>query len=248
MDKEYLDRFKKDPTSVLNGAMVPPPSPHKTYNGGRGVGGGKGNRHRFASPEQLQFVIDEYYTRCEAMEQPPTLADLVLACGFSCKSSFYAQRERNDEFQHVVDTAILKMEGWKNRLLLRGGPTTQAAIFDLKNNHKWADKTETTTTHVPGGSLAELVQALQGKVLRPSLMRPEEEIVDGEFTEESDDEEFEPVADEPEEVIVEEVPEPPKKEKKYPLGYEWKRGVEEMLRREYEEKKRLNETDIEDLL
>jgi hypothetical protein len=130
-------------------------------------------------------------------------------------------------------------------LLLRGGTTTQAAIFDLKNNHKWADKTETTTTHVPGGSLAELVQALQGKVLRPSLMRPEEEIVDGEFTEETDSEEYEA---EPEEVIVEEVIEPPKKEKKYPLGYEWKKGVEEMLRREYEEKKLLNETDIEDLL
>lgn len=245
MDADYLAKFKKNPTSVLNGAITPPPRPRSERPDGltgRGLGGGRGMKARYNSPDAMAFVIDEYFVRCEAMEQPPTIADLVLALGFSTKRSLQNYKEKDDEFRHVIETAETRMEGWKNRQLLKGGPTTQGTIFDLKNNHGWADKSESTVTHTPGGSLAELVQALQGKVLRPSLVQPEEEIVEGEFSEEP--------AEEPasEEVVVEEVEEYPKKKKKFAAGEEWMQEVQDMLYREYEEDKRIEGLNLEDML
>jgi len=239
MDADYLAKFKKNPTAVLNGALLPPPVPGETNaqrnRVPRGVGGGKGQRARYLSPEAMEFVIDEYFMRCEAMETPPTLADLTLALGFSTKLTLKGYKDRSDDFRHVIETAETRMEGWKNRLLLKGGPTTQAAIFDLKNNHHWADKTESTVTHTPGGSLAELVQSLQGKVLRPVLTQPEEEVIEAEFSETK--------APEPETEEVKELA-----QQKANAVKDWKTEVREMMRREYEEQKLLEDLNVSDLL
>ncbi len=204
MTPEFLEKFKKDPTIVLNGSLLPPPAkpsptanPKSGFTGlkHKGIGGGPGMLPRYTSPEAMNFVIEEYFTKCELSDGAikPTVAGLVLALGYANESSFKKYKERGDGFAFVVDRAYTRMEDIKNQLLLRGGPTTESAKFDLKNKHGWADKSDTTITHVPGGSLAELVQALQGKVLRPALLQPNDVIEDGEFEEETEDTEELPV-------------------------------------------------------
>jgi len=203
---EFLEKFKKDPESVLQGRLLPPPTkPKKTtarltgFNMGlgcnQGLGSGGGAKSRYTSPEALSFVVDEYFMRCQNSEgaQKPTIAGLALALGFTTKKTLDNYREKSDAFRDVIDTAYTRMEDWKNQMLLRGGQMTEAAKFDLKNNHGWADKSDTTVTHVPGGSLAELVHALQGRVLRPTLFQEDEPVEEGEFEEIAEDaEESEP--------------------------------------------------------
>lgn len=182
MTPEALEKYRKDPQEILGAQVLPPPTPSKTGLRGKGFGGGTGSIPRYPTPEALQHAINLYFQRLEITEDPPTIPDLVLALGFSQRQTLRDYHKRGEDYAHVVDMALTRIEGWKNRFLLKGGATTQAAIFDLKNNHHWADKVEQTTTVIPGGSLAELVQALQGQVLRPALIAPEESIVEAEFT------------------------------------------------------------------
>lgn len=182
---------------MLEQPALPPPRANKSGMHNRGKGGGPGHAPKYPSAEAMQGAIDRYFLALQITEDPPTIADLVLALGFKCRQSFLNYRERGEDYEFVVDTALTRIEGFKNRLLLKGGPTTQAAIFDLKNNHKWSDKMESTTNVVPGGSLAELVQALQGQVLRPVIDVKKEDIEDAEFAEEDAEPETEELTFEP---------------------------------------------------
>lgn len=183
MDPEFLKRLKDKSEAVLQTGLLPPPrkpqSPGGSGLASKGFGGGQGSLPRYTSSEALQFTIDEYFTRLQEREfygeeegkkpEPPTMAGLALALGFSSTKTMSNYVSRGEDFEYVLDTAKTRIEKWKNELLLRGGTTTQAAIFDLKNNHGWADKSEKIVNIGAGDSLALLVQELQGKVHRPVI-------------------------------------------------------------------------------
>lgn len=147
---------------------------------------------KYRTAGQMQKAIELYFTKTLALQgtpeyEEPTIPDLALALGFGTKGQLLAYRDNGDDFAHVINQAITKLEAKRNRQLLRGGPTTQGTIFDLKNNHGWADKTEQTTTHTVGGTLEAMVQAMQGRVLRPMMPAqqahiPAPEAIDAEFT------------------------------------------------------------------
>jgi hypothetical protein len=178
---DFLERFKKDPKSLTGPALLPPPrKPNGARDAGligKGFGGGVGLQPRYATPDALSFAVEAYFMAIELEDEPPTVAGLALALGFSSTTRLKAYAERNEDYEYYIERAITRMEAWKNKLLLKGGPTTQGAIFDLKNQHKWADKVEQQISVDTTGSLSALVQALQGQVLRPVLNTPREETV-----------------------------------------------------------------------
>jgi hypothetical protein len=163
---DYLQKYQKSPEEILGKRLLPPPGPT-----GRSLGAGT---RKFASAEALQYSIDLYFQRCEVEDEDgnkeePTVPDMIYAIGLSSKAALKKYREYGEDYEQVIDRALLKMEGKRNRQLLKGGNTTPGVIFDLKNHHGWSEKSETTTTVVPGGSLADLLKSLDGKVLRPAI-------------------------------------------------------------------------------
>ena len=147
---------------------------------------------RYQSAEAMEFAIDAYFAIIEEEKRPPTLAGLALALGFKSTKSLKAYEDKGDDYAHVVEVARTRVEEWKNELLLKGGTQTSGVIFDLKNNHGWAEKSQSTQTVETGDTLSQLLLALQGKVLRPALegrsmpdsSQPIEDADYAEFTEE----------------------------------------------------------------
>jgi hypothetical protein len=93
-------------------------------------------------------------------------------------------KKRGEDYEFVIDQAFTRIEEPANVQLLRGGNATQGTIFLLKNHHHYADKVEQTHVHEAGDSLTQLVQSLQGRVLRPQLQHHEPEVIeDAEYTE-----------------------------------------------------------------
>jgi len=153
-----------------------------------GFGMGQGALHKYRTAEALEFAVNQYFDKKIEEGRHFTIAGLALSLGFRSSSRLKAYEERGEEFAEVIEVARTRIEEDKNDLLLEGGRATNGVIFDLKNNHGWKERSETTTTHEAGSSLAELVLALQGNVLRPKLVEyaPDLNAVidfDGEFEE-----------------------------------------------------------------
>jgi len=123
----------------------------------------------YQSAEAMEFAVNAYFIRLEEEKRPPTLAGLALALGFKSTKSLKVYEDKGEDYSHIVEVARTRVEEWKNELLLKGGTQTSGVIFDLKNNHGWAEKSQSTQTVETGDTLSQLLLALQGKVLRPSL-------------------------------------------------------------------------------
>jgi hypothetical protein len=179
---DYLQKYQKTPEEILGKRVLPPPG-----SGHRSMGAGT---RKFASADALQYSIDLYFQRCEVEDEEgnkeePTVPDMIYAIGLSSKASLKKYREYGEDYEQVIDRALLRMEGKRNRQLLKGGNTTPGVIFDLKNHHGWAEKSESTTTVVPGGSLAELLKSLDGRVHRPVIEHEQAEEIEFEEVTES---------------------------------------------------------------
>jgi hypothetical protein len=165
MDREaYLAQFKTDTQTILGGRVLPPRQKEKINY----VIPPRDMRFKFACPGEMQNLIDLYYERCATTERPPTMAGLALALGFTSKGRLLKYGQDHEEYLPYIETAQTRMEEFKNEKLLEGGSTFSAYALDLKNQHGWADKVE-QTQQVRSDTLAELVQALQGRVLRPVI-------------------------------------------------------------------------------
>jgi hypothetical protein len=123
----------------------------------------------YQSAEAMEFAIDAYFNLIAEEKRPPTMAGLALALGFKSTKSMKAYEDRGEGFAMVVEVARTRIEEWKNELLLKSGSQASGVIFDLKNNHGWAEKSQSTQTVETGDTLSQLLIALQGKVLRPAL-------------------------------------------------------------------------------
>ena len=110
----------------------------------------------FKTPEELQKVIDEYFEWCDARAvkkaddsgkeyfvsypAPYTMSGLARRIGLSRQGLLdYANK---DEFLDTIKEARNKVhEDVETRLM--DGKAQAGAIFNLKNNFGWKDKTET---------------------------------------------------------------------------------------------------------
>jgi len=187
---EYLLKYKRSPEEILNGRVLPPLFPPGAKRPSRTRESKTMVTRRYQSPEAMQYAIDLYFESLideEGRQKKwPTVAGLVLALGFASRSDLNNYADK-DGFKFIIDRVMTRIESYKNDLLLQGGSTTQAARFDLIYNHGWKEKVE-HDVNVSSGSLAELVQALQGKVLRPVItLQEDEDIEDAEYVDEAEE-------------------------------------------------------------
>ena len=90
---------------------------------------------KYKTPQQMEKVIGAYF---EAAERP-TMAGLCVALRI-CKQSLSNYYER-EGFAEIIDFARLRVEAKVEEILLYD-KAGAGAIFWLKNNAGWSDKTE----------------------------------------------------------------------------------------------------------
>jgi len=130
----------------------------------------------YDSPEQLQADIEEYFTNCDnrlvqgyddktnsqfayISPEPYTMSGLALALGMDRKSLL--NYSKDEKFFPAIKAARNRVESDVERRLMEGKATT-GAIFNLKNNFDWKDKSETDVT-TGGDKLEGLVVVKSGR-------------------------------------------------------------------------------------
>lgn len=123
-----------------------------------------GRPPKYETPEQMQAAIDEYFAYCDNRIQqvysakaegvievidpePYTMSGLAGALGMDRRS--FLDYRKKDDFLPLIKAARRKVERDVERRLMEGKAQT-GAIFNLKNNFGWVDKTEQEhTLHTP---------------------------------------------------------------------------------------------------
>ena len=82
-------------------------------------------------------VVDKFGNEIEA--DAPSVTELAVYLGFSCRESFYKQADRGDEFLHTIKTVRSWMAGKFEKNLILGEATT-GSIFWLKANDGWIEE------------------------------------------------------------------------------------------------------------
>ena len=98
-----------------------------------------GRPPKFASVDDMQNAIDSYFAECRVEDKPCTMSGLAYALDLSRQALLdYANK---DEFLDAIKRARQKVEIDVERRLMSGSAVA-GAIFNLKNNFGWRDKTE----------------------------------------------------------------------------------------------------------
>ncbi len=138
----------------------------------------------YTNVEEVQSIIDEYFTYCDNRIQqiysakadgvievinpaPYTMSGLALALGMDRKSLYnYSKKE---EFFLTIKAARDRVEADIEERMNDKQTFTPGLIFNAKNNFDWKDKTETELSN-PDGTLnpynaltAEELRKLAGK-------------------------------------------------------------------------------------
>lgn len=106
---------------------------------------------KFATPEELQTKIDDYFESIReprmigesAYFEPATITGLAIHLG--TYRDVLCDYQEKDEFSNTVKTAKLRVEHYAEKQLYMG-KSAAGPIFALKN-FGWSDKTEVDNTH-----------------------------------------------------------------------------------------------------
>lgn len=101
----------------------------------------RGRPRLYDDPIYFEERVDQYFDECTANAKPPTVAGLTYSLGF-CDRNALQEYRKYDGFSRTVKKALLRIEAFKNEMLYNREYATAGVIFDLKNNHGWADKVE----------------------------------------------------------------------------------------------------------
>jgi len=113
---------------------------------------------KFQSVEELEQKVADYFAECdskniETLVKPYTITGLAYALG--CDRDTLLNYEQKEEFFGTVKKAKLKIHSWTEEYLFTGKNQT-GAIFNLKNNYGWKDKTESETTLITPNPIIQL--------------------------------------------------------------------------------------------
>lgn len=100
---------------------------------------------KYETVEELEEIIDEYFTKCDEENRPYTVTGLAIALDMSRQGliNYCARTDENDEsFFDTIKRAKDKVESRVEEGLLSGKYNATGAIFNLKNNYGWKDKQE----------------------------------------------------------------------------------------------------------
>lgn len=97
-----------------------------------------GRKPKYSAAKEMQAKIDDYFSVCELKEKPPTISGLALALNMSRQG--LCEYAGKNEFSDTIKKAKQMVEVHLEERLHESAPT--GAIFNLKNNFGWKDKTE----------------------------------------------------------------------------------------------------------
>lgn len=107
-----------------------------------------GRPPKYDTPEQMQDAIDAYFALCDD-DNPPLVSGLAYHLGMSTEA--LRNYQEKDEFLATVKRAKQRVEIALEKRLNASAPV--GAIFSLKNNFGWKDKTEQELSGPEGGSI-----------------------------------------------------------------------------------------------
>lgn len=119
-----------------------------------------GRPPKYETVEELQVIIDEYFTYCDnktkevhseklgdmIMPDPEPYAMAGLAYRLNLSRQALMEYSHKDEFGDAIKRAREKIEADVERRMLHKDTFTPGLIFNAKNNFNWKDKTETDIT------------------------------------------------------------------------------------------------------
>lgn len=89
--------------------------------------------------EELEKAINGFWDYCEQKQVVPTLSRLAVFC--DCDRSTLRDYSSDDEFSPTIKKAKTMIESYQEEFLF-SGKSVAGAIFSLKNNYGWEDKTQ----------------------------------------------------------------------------------------------------------
>jgi hypothetical protein len=108
-----------------------------------------GHPRSFKSIKDLEDRANEYLTEAEEADEPTTMAGLAVACGVSKDTlNVYAKGDYDtddEKYSVAVRKIRTRIEANKLKMGLMGKTNAAITMFDLKNNHGYADKTQVET-------------------------------------------------------------------------------------------------------
>ena len=104
-----------------------------------------GRPRKYKNVEELQKLIDEYFSICDETRRPYTITGLALFLDMDRKSLLRYEKEYEDEFCHTITRAKERVQEFVECCLFRKG-IAQGVIFNLKINFGWQEKQEIDTT------------------------------------------------------------------------------------------------------
>lgn len=119
----------------------------------------KGGRPlKYKSVKELEAKIEKYFAECEERLRPFTMSGLANSLDVDRRTLLnYSERER---FFPTIKKARQRVEQWWEERLADSAAT--GAIFNLKNNFDWKDKSEQAVEVSGNMSLESKLKALEG--------------------------------------------------------------------------------------
>ena len=113
-----------------------------------------GLQPKYKTSEELEERCNEYFIKCDEMDEPYTIVDLALNLGFMDRHAILNYKGRSKAFNATVKRVTARIEGQRVRKMLKGSHNVAGCIFDLKNNFGYKDKQETEISGPGGGPIA----------------------------------------------------------------------------------------------
>lgn len=111
----------------------------------------RGHRDKWASVSELKRLIDEYFKEADEKGEPYLITGLCLKleCSRECLLEWdkdTGKYPKPEKAVKLIRDAKLKCQNWIEKSMMTGKTNPVAAIFNLKNNYRWKDKTELDAT------------------------------------------------------------------------------------------------------
>jgi hypothetical protein len=101
---------------------------------------GPGQPMKFSNPVEFATLVDAYFKECADLRDIPTITGLAVYLDTDRKT-LYNYRKR-DKYFPTIKRALNRCEAALEARTLLGGLNPAMAIFSLKNNYGWVDKSE----------------------------------------------------------------------------------------------------------
>ena len=99
----------------------------------------------YETKEEVQKIIDEYFSLCDEKEKPYTMSGLANALNMSRQSLI--NYSKDEEFFDTIKKARSEVEQQLEENALMGKANSTFTIFNLKNNYGWRDQVEVTNNN-----------------------------------------------------------------------------------------------------